>query len=41
MTPTNALRFGMRGTLAGIFGVVGALLVAAISATSLSVVLAI
>jgi threonine/homoserine/homoserine lactone efflux protein len=41
MTLSNALRFGLRGTLGGIFGIaVGALVVAAISATSLGVLLA-
>jgi len=41
MTLTNALRYGMRGTLGGILGIAfGALLVAAISATSLGVLLA-
>lgn len=41
MTLTNALRYGMRGTLGGIFGIaVGALVVAAISATSVGVLLA-
>ena len=41
MTLTNALRYGLRGTLGGILGIAfGALVVAAISATSLGVVLA-
>ena len=41
MTLTNALRYGMRGTLGGILGIAfGALVVAAISATSLGVLLA-
>lgn len=41
MTLTNALRYGMRGTLGGILGIaVGALAVAAISATSVGVLLA-
>lgn len=41
MTLSNALRFGLRGTLGGIFGIAGgALLVAAISATSLGILLA-
>ena len=41
MTLTNALRYGMRGTFGGILGVAfGALIVAAISATSLGVLLA-
>lgn len=41
MTLTNALRFGMRGTVGGILGIaLGALVVAAISATSLGVLLA-
>lgn len=41
MTLTNALRFGMRGTFGGILGIAfGALVVAAISATSLGVLLA-
>ena len=41
MTLTNSLRYGMRGTFGGILGIaVGALLVAAISATSLGVLLA-
>lgn len=41
MTLTNALRYGMRGTFGGILGIAfGALLVAAISATSLGVLLA-
>lgn len=41
MTLTNALRYGMRGTFGGILGIaVGALIVAAISATSLGVLLA-
>ena len=41
MTLTNALRYGMRGTVGGILGIAfGALAVAAISATSLGVVLA-
>jgi homoserine/homoserine lactone efflux protein len=41
MTLTNALRYGMRGTFAGILGIaLGALVVATISATSLGVLLA-
>ncbi|HJU70855.1 MAG TPA: LysE family transporter [Paucimonas sp.] len=41
MTLTNALRYGLRGTFGGILGIsTGALLVAAISATSLGVLLA-
>jgi len=41
MTISNALRFGLRGTIGGIFGIAfGALIVAAISATSLGVLLA-
>lgn len=41
MTLTNALRYGMRGTFGGILGIAtGALLVAAVSATSLGVLLA-
>jgi threonine/homoserine/homoserine lactone efflux protein len=41
MTLTNALRYGLRGTFGGILGVsAGALVVAAISATSAGVVLA-
>lgn len=41
MTLTNALRYGVRGTFGGILGIaVGALVVAAISATSLGVLLA-
>lgn len=41
MTLTNALRFGLRGTIGGILGIAfGALFVAAISATSLGVLLA-
>ena len=41
MTLTNALRYGMRGTLGGILGIAtGAFVVAAISATSLGVLLA-
>lgn len=41
MTLTNTLRYGVRGTLGGILGIaVGALVVAAISATSLGVLLA-
>lgn len=41
MTITNALRYGIRGTFGGILGIaVGALVVAAISATSLGVLLA-
>jgi len=41
MTLTNALRYGIRGTLGGILGIAfGALVVAAISATSLGVLLA-
>ena len=41
MTLTNALRYGMRGTFGGILGIaLGALVVAAISATSLGVLLA-
>jgi len=41
MTLTNALRYGMRGTFGGILGIAfGAFLVAAISATSLGVLLA-
>lgn len=41
MTLTNALRYGMRGTVGGIFGIAfGALVVAAISATSLGILLA-
>ncbi|MDC8760025.1 LysE family translocator [Janthinobacterium fluminis] len=41
MTLTNALRYGLRGSIGGILGIAcGALLVALISATSLGVVLA-
>ncbi|WP_405118418.1 LysE family translocator [Pseudomonas leptonychotis] len=41
MTLTNALRFGVRGTFGGILGIAfGALIVAAISATSVGVLLA-
>jgi homoserine/homoserine lactone efflux protein len=41
MTLTNALRYGMRGTFGGILGIAcGAMVVAAISATSLGVLLA-
>jgi homoserine/homoserine lactone efflux protein len=41
MTLTNALRYGLRGTIGGILGIAcGALVVAAISATSLGVLLA-
>lgn len=41
MTLTNALRYGMRGTVGGILGIAfGALVVAAISATSLGILLA-
>ena len=41
MSLTNALRYGLRGTFGGILGIaVGALVVAAISATSLGVLLA-
>lgn len=41
MTLTNSLRYGVRGTLGGILGIAfGALVVAAISATSLGVLLA-
>lgn len=41
MTLTNALRYGLRGTFGGILGIaVGALVVAAISATSLGLLLA-
>jgi threonine/homoserine/homoserine lactone efflux protein len=41
MTLTNALRYGLCGTVGGIFGIAfGALVVAAISATSLGIVLA-
>ena len=41
MTLTNALRYGLRGTFGGILGIAfGALVVAAISATSLGVLLA-
>lgn len=41
MTLTNALRYGIRGTFGGILGIAfGALVVAAISATSLGVLLA-
>lgn len=41
MTLTNALRYGMRGTFGGILGIsFGALIVAAISATSVGVILA-
>ena len=41
MTLTNSLRYGMKGTFSGILGIsFGALVVAAISATSLGVVLA-
>jgi threonine/homoserine/homoserine lactone efflux protein len=41
MTLTNSIRYGFRGTLGGIFGIAfGALVVAAISATSLGVLLA-
>jgi homoserine/homoserine lactone efflux protein len=42
MTLTNALRYGARGTFGGILGIAfGALVVAAISATSIGVVLAV
>lgn len=41
MTLTNSLRYGMRGTFGGILGIaIGALVVAAISATSLGLLLA-
>ena len=41
MTLTNALRYGLRGTVGGILGIAfGALVVAAISATSVGVLLA-
>lgn len=41
MTISNSLRYGMRGTLGGVLGIAfGALVVAAISATSLGVLLA-
>ena len=41
MTLTNALRYGLRGTIGGILGIAfGALLVAGISATTLGAVLA-
>jgi len=41
MTLTNSLRYGLKGTFGGILGIaVGALVVAAISATSLGVLLA-
>jgi len=41
MSLTNALRYGLRGTIGGILGIaVGALVVAGISATSLGVLLA-
>lgn len=41
MTLTNSLRYGMKGTIGGIFGIsVGALVVAGISATSLGILLA-
>lgn len=41
MTLTNSVRFGVRGAIGGIFGIAfGALVVAAISATSLGVLLA-
>lgn len=41
MTLTNSLRYGMKGTIGGIVGIaVGALVVAAISATSLGILLA-
>lgn len=41
MTLTNALRYGLRGTFGGILGIAfGALIVAAISATSVGVLLA-
>lgn len=41
MTLTNSFRYGLRGTVGGIFGIaVGALVVAAISATSVGVLLA-
>jgi threonine/homoserine/homoserine lactone efflux protein len=41
MSLTNALRYGLRGTFGGILGIaVGALMVAAISATSLGILLA-
>ncbi len=41
MTLGNALRFGIRGTIGGIFGIAfGTLVVAAVSATSLAVLLA-
>lgn len=41
MTITNALRYGIRGTLGGIFGIAfGALIVATISSTSLGILLA-
>lgn len=41
MTLTNALRYGMRGTFGGILGIaLGAMVVAAISATSVGVLLA-
>lgn len=41
MTLTNALRYGLKGTLGGILGIAfGALIIAAISATSLGILLA-
>lgn len=41
MTLTNAVRYGLRGTIGGILGIAcGALVVAAISATSVGIVLA-
>src|SRR5688572_23458725 len=41
MTLTNSLRYGMKGTFGGILGIAfGALVVAAISATSLGMLLA-
>lgn len=41
MTVTNSLRYGLRGTVGGIFGLaVGILIVAGISATSLGLILA-
>ncbi|MFN8822024.1 MAG: LysE family translocator, partial [Betaproteobacteria bacterium] len=41
MTITNALRFGFKGTVGGIFGIAaGAFLVAGISATALGAILA-
>lgn len=41
MTLTNAIRYGLAGTIGGIFGIAfGALVIAAISATSLGILLA-